>query len=136
MTIMRVQVRPTQQMHRTQMLGDTGQFDELSTIGYAIARSMSLFDEVRTRFESAAGCVETLDAAWTKSSFGTCSQQERAQLARCITRIFSRRLLLQSTSAPKEDRSQASFLTDSDELSEMWGMIFADDAWLKATTES
>ena len=42
-----------------------------------------------------------------------------------MTHIISRRPLLQSTSAQKEDRFQARFLKDAHELSEMWGLIFA-----------
>ena len=49
-------------------------FTELGCIGFALAQSLSILGEIKTRFQSPEGSAECSNAAWMKPLTGACSQ--------------------------------------------------------------
>ena len=105
-------------------LEEAEHFDELGCIGFALAKSVSLMGDIRSRFQNPEASAECLEAAWMKPLVGACSQAERTELSRCMEFVFTRRPLLQSTPQPKEDPSQARILKPAAEIEAGWKMIF------------
>ena len=102
-------------------------FNELGAVGFALAKSVSSMGDINSRFQDPWRRhfqMECLDAAWMKPMFGACSQNEKAELSRCIELFFTRRPLLQSTSHPKEDQTQARILKPAGEIEAGWKVIF------------
>jgi hypothetical protein len=100
---------------------------ELGALGVALARSVSSMGDINSRFQDPWGKhfqMKCLDATWMKPMFGTCSQNEKDELSRCMELFFSRRPLLQSTSHPKEDQSQARILKPAGEIEAGWKLMF------------
>ena len=94
-------------------------FDELAAIGFALAKSASLLPEFATHARS-GNCI---DAAWMKPMTGACTETDRAALNSCMTALFTRKPVLQST-PPRQNNDHARILKSPAQIQEAWQLIF------------
>ena len=92
----------------------TWHFDELSAIGFALAKSAMLLPEFSN--SRAKNCI---DAAWLKPMTGVCSPADREELASCMNTFFTKLPVLQST-PPNQNKDNARVLKTPNEIQQAW----------------
>ena len=94
-------------------------FDELKTLGFALARSSMFLVEIDNRLE-ASNCI---DVVWLKTMKGSCKPEDAQELKACLNNFFTRKPMLPTT-PPKQDSDKARMLKSPEEIRLAWERLF------------
>ena len=101
---------------------DENHFDELRTVGFAIAKSLTFLREFNTT-KNKRNCI---DVVWLKAMDGVCTDDDRNALRQCMSTFFCRRPQIRDDSGPpRQDPKAALALKSRREIEVAWETILA-----------
>ena len=103
-------------------------FDELATLGFALAKSASLLSEFATQVTQTLPAMslnarDCMEGAWMKPMTGVCTEADRESLNACMKVFFTKK---KQTRQPvsKEAEVEARVFKTPDQIKEAWDLIF------------